>query len=147
MKAILLLLPGVAVSFQISPVPLTRSGRSLVLRSSEQGEDDGLVLNDLDQQIGQFSQDLSFSQTDFLAAARKRAEERTASSNAGAGDDDWKNLAEEKKSQYGEIDDWENSQKEAGNADSQILMFTDPPVGEGDDDEDGEGGEPKLLLF
>ena len=39
--------------------------------------------------------------------------------------------------------DWENSMKEAGNMDSQILMFTDPPA----DDEGEDAEEPKLLLF
>lgn len=87
--------------------------------------------------------DIDFGQIDFLAAARKRAEEKTASRNAGAGEEEWKNLAAEKKAQFGEIDDWENSMKEAGNMDSQILMFTDPPA----DDEGEDAEEPKLLLF
>lgn len=85
----------------------------------------------------------SITESDFLAAARKRAEMRVASANAGASDEEWKRIAEEKKAQVGEIDDWENSKKEAGNKDSQILMFTDEPV----EDENGGDDEPKLLLF
>eukprot|EP00536_Pseudo-nitzschia_multiseries_P000536 jgi/Psemu1/300133/fgenesh1_kg.6_\ len=86
-----------------------------------------------------------FGAIDFLANAKARAAAQLESNNNVAGDEDWTNLAEEKKEQFGEIDDWENSMKEAGNADSQILMFTDPPA----DGEDGEGedDEPKLLLF
>ena len=103
------------------------------------------MLDGLDQQMNQMASKFSFSESDFLRAARERAEQRTASKNASAKDDDWKDLAEQKKVEMGEIDDWENSQKEAGNEDSQILMFTSEE-GEGDG-EDGEGGEPKLLLF
>ena len=58
-------------------------------------------------------------------------------------------MAEVKEEQFGKVDDWDNSIKEAGNSDSQILMFTDPPAdGDGDDENGGEGGgDPKLLLF
>ena len=70
---------------------------------------------------------------------------RVVSSNAGATDEEWQKVASEKKEQLGEIDDWENAVKEAGNTDSQILMFTDPSAES--NDEDGEGGGPKLLLF
>ena len=85
----------------------------------------------------------SFSESDFLAAARKRAEMKVESSNAGASDEEWQSMANQKKEQYGEVDDWENSKKEAGNVDSQILMFTEPS----NDGSDGEDGEDKLLLF
>jgi hypothetical protein len=107
-------------------------------------KEDGLVLDGLDQEMGKMTSKFSFSEVDFLAAAKKRAEARVVSKNASAGDDDWKTLADEKKTKYGEIDDWENSKKEAGNEDSQILMFTDPPL---DGDDEGEDAEPKLLLF
>jgi hypothetical protein len=95
--------------------------------------------------MGKMASKFSFTESDFLAAAKKRAAERVESRNASAGDDDWKTLAERKKNEMGEIDDWENSKKEAGNEDSQILMFTQPPA----DGEDGgsDDGEPKLLLF
>jgi len=91
--------------------------------------------------------DFDFGAIDFLAAAKARAAAQVESNNNVAGDEAWQTLAEEKKEQFGEIDDWENSQKEAGNADSQILMFTEAPK-DGEDGEDGEGDdEPKLLLF
>jgi hypothetical protein len=106
---------------------------------------DGLVLDGLNKEMSKVASQFSFSEMDFLAAAKKRAEERVESKNASAGDKDWKTLAEEKNSEYGEIDDWDNSMKEAGNQDSQILMFTDPPAD--GEDEGGEGAEPKLLLF
>ena len=106
----------------------------------------GLVLDGLDDQLQKMKGQFQSYELDYLAAAKKRAEQKVASVEGGAKDEHWKNLADEKKDLYGEIDDWENSKKEAGNIDSQILMFTDPSKdGEGD----GEGGddEPKLLLF
>jgi hypothetical protein len=102
-------------------------------------EDDGLVFDGLDQEMGKMASKFSFPSLDYLAEAKKRAEARVESKNASAGDDDWQTLAEDRKSKFGEMDDWENSVKEAGNQDSQILMFTEPPT-DGDD-------EPKLLLF
>jgi hypothetical protein len=106
--------------------------------------DNDLVLDGLDQEMGNMASKFSFSELDFLAAAKKRAEARVISKNASAGDDDWKTLAEERKTNYGEIDDWENSMKEAGNQDSQILMFTDPSA---NGEDDGEDAERTLLLF
>ena len=92
---------------------------------------------------------MDFGAIDFLAAAKARAAAQVQSNNDVAGNDEWLTLADEKKEQFGEIDDWENSQKEAGNADSQILMFTEPTPSEEGEDGSGEGDddEPKLLLF
>jgi hypothetical protein len=150
--SVLLVVPDSAISFEI--VPLTpciaansrvRAYSATALRSSKGGseEEEGLILNGLDQEMRQMSSKYSFSEIDFLAAAKKRAQERPESRNASAGEADWKELAEEKKSQFGVIDDWENSMKEAGNVDSQILMFTEPTSEDGNDGDD----EPKLLLF
>eukprot|EP00980_Cylindrotheca_fusiformis_P004508 scaffold961_cov122-Cylindrotheca_fusiformis.AAC.16 len=156
---LLLLLPTVASSFSVGQSP-TRTNHQLHLdvvccsaaaagtpeqEQEEEGDDSGLVLDGLDQEMNQFKSQYSFTETDYLAAARKRAEERRESVNSGASDEEWKKIAEEKESQYGTIDDWENSIKEAGNADSKILMFTEPPPADGEDD--GEGSDPKLLLF
>jgi hypothetical protein len=105
-------------------------------------ERDGLVLDGLDQQMNQMASKFSFSESDYLRAAKERAAKRVESRNASAKDEDWQDLAEQKKVEVGEIDDWENSKKEAGNEDSQILMFTSED-GERDNDDD----EPKLLLF
>ena len=112
----------------------------------EENKPQGLVLDGLDDQLQKMKGQFQSYELDYLAAAKKRAEQKVASVEGGARDDDWKSLADEKKDLYGEIDDWENSKKEAGNVDSQILMFTEPSKGDG---EDGEGGEdePKLLLF
>mmetsp|Transcript_43164 Transcript_43164/g.104404 ORF Transcript_43164/g.104404 Transcript_43164/m.104404 type:complete len:95 (+) Transcript_43164:221-505(+) len=94
--------------------------------------------------MSEFRTEYSFTEADYLAAARKRAEERKASVNSGASDEDWQKIADEKESQVGKIDDWENAVKEAGNSDSQILMFTEPPA----DAKGEEGkGDDKLLLF
>lgn len=147
----LLCLPQHCVSFFIdSPTPWSwprarpcflSSSADDSTRSNGNGEE-GLILNELDQEMNKVALKNSFSEIDVLAAAKKRAQERPESRNSSAGDKDWKELAEEKKGQFGEIDDWENSMKEAGNVDSQILMFTEPESGEGDEDEG-----PKLLLF
>ena len=142
-SSILLCLPTLASSFVVGPtqrIPAIHTYTTTTLRAEEGEGDtdgDGLVLGDLDQEMKKVASNLDFGQIDFLAAAKQRAAEKTPSRNSGASDDDWQNLADDKKEKYGEIDDWENSVKEAGNADSQILMFTDPPAGEGEDGEDG----------
>ena len=144
MKILLLILPTLASSFAVAPISRTECKNTWLLRAEASEEGDGLVLDGLDKKMNEFRTKYSFTEADYLAAARKRAQERKASVNSGASDEDWKKIAAEKEKQYGKIDDWENSAKEAGNADSQILLFTEPPAdGEG---EDGEGGD-KLLLF
>ena len=146
----LVLFPSLASSFVLIPRVGTLQQHPRCYQSSDPNSDNteestgGLKLDGLDQEMSKMSSKFSFSESDYLAAARKRAEMKAESSNAGASDDDWKQVADEKAEKYGNIDDWENSMKEAGNSDSQILMFTDPPV---EGDEDGEGGEPKLMLF
>lgn len=144
---------------KVYPTPVTKQqSQQFVLLSSAQNDDskdipqqqqqqeDGLVLDGLDAEMGKMASKFSFTETDFLAAAKKRAAERVESKNASAADNEWQALAEEKKTEYGEIDDWDNSMKEAGNKDSQILMFTDPPAA-ADGEDKGEDDEPKLLLF
>jgi hypothetical protein len=110
----------------------------------------GLVLTGLDDQLRKVKGQFETYEMDYLAAAKRRAELKVQSIESGAKDEDWQELAQEKKGLFGEIDDWENAKKEAGNVDSQILMFTTPPPPATDDDADGGGGnsdEPKLLLF
>mmetsp|Transcript_17846 Transcript_17846/g.40807 ORF Transcript_17846/g.40807 Transcript_17846/m.40807 type:complete len:162 (+) Transcript_17846:152-637(+) len=115
------------------------------------GEDEEphLVLGDMESEMqdvrANSGMEFDFGAIDYLAAAKARAAAQVQSNNDVAGVEEWTALAEEKKEQFGEIDDWENSQKEAGNADSHILMFTEPPSEEGEGD--GEDDEPKLLLF
>lgn len=143
-SSVLFLLPSIVSSFSVLPRYMSSSS-TLLRAEQENGEqEEGLVLDGLDKKMNQIDPDYSFGAIDYLAEARKRAEERKESVNAGASDEDWQKMADEKVDQFGQIDDWENSVKEAGNADSQILMFTDPPA-DGDDDE--SGGEDKLLLF
>ncbi len=118
------------------------------MSSSPDDEEPKLVLGDMEsemQSVRKSSGDaFDFGGIDFLANAKARAAAKVESNNNVAADEQWEQLAAEKKEQYGEIDDWENSQKEAGNMDSQILMFSEPPA---EGDEDGEEEEPKLLLF
>jgi hypothetical protein len=122
---------------------------SLSMSSEPEDEEPRLVLGDMESAMKDVragsGEDFDFGGIDFLANAKARAAAKAESNNNVAGDEEWSSLAEEKKEQFGEIDDWENSAKEAGNTDSQILMFTDPPAeGEGGE---GEDDEPKLLLF
>ena len=131
------------------------SAFSFDLRMSDAEEEEAprLVLGDMDAEMrnvnAKSGMDMDFGAIDFLAAAKARAAAQVQSNNDVAGNDEWLTLADEKKEQFGEIDDWENSQKEAGNADSQILMFTEPTPSEEGEDGSGEGDddEPKLLLF
>lgn len=58
-------------------------------------------------------------EADYLAAARKRAAEQLESSNSQARDEDWQNMSEEVKKQFGiqNSGDWEEWEKAAQNAD------------------------------
>jgi hypothetical protein len=141
----LLLLPTLSSAFVVKPGVSRRKSCGVLFSEAEDEEDKGLVLDGLDKEMNKVSSDNLFGAIDYLAEARKRAEQKSASNNAGADDKEWQVLADEKKQKFGAIDDWENSQKEAGNTDSQILMFTEPAPGE--DDEDCDGSDPKLLLF
>ena len=95
----------------------------------------------MEQQLRQYKSKYPTSEADYLAAARERARARTASQGIRATQQDFEAVAEEKKKLYGEHDDWEASAKEAGNTDSQILLPQLP-----DEDDEGEGAEPTLLL-
>lgn len=114
-------------------------------------EEPRLVLGNMESEMqdvrANSGTEYDFGAIDFLALAKARAAKKVESNNNVAGDDAWEQLAEEKKEQQGEIDDWENSQKEAGNEDSKILMFTEPTEGEDGEGGEGEDDEPKLLLF
>lgn len=141
----LLLLPPVSSAFVLQPRLSSKTFTVIFEGESDEEKDKGLVLGDLDTEMRKVSSDMSFGAIDYLAEARKRAEQKAQSDNSGGGDKEWKELANEKAEKYGTVDDWENSVKEAGNTDSQILMFTEPAPGEGEDGEEGE--DPKLLLF
>ncbi len=147
MKSTLIMsLPLLASSFVLvpkisNPALMSPSNLASSLDGQQEENNDGLLLNGLDEEMSRVASKYSITESDYLAAARRRAEMRLESTHASASDEDWERIAREKKEQIGEIDDWENAQKEAGNADSQILMFTEPPA----DSEDND--EPKLLLF
>lgn len=103
-----------------------------------------LTADDISQQMNRLRSKYPTSEADYLAAARARNVAKQASSERTATDADWRQIAAEKKTAVGEIDDWENSAKEAGNVDSQILIPVQSSSGTG---EDGEEEEPKLMLF
>jgi hypothetical protein len=140
------LLPAIASSFVILPQNSASHTFALGAEADENKEEEpkGLVLTGLDSELTKMASKSPSYEMDYLAAAKKRSQEKRESVNSGAKDEDWKNLADEKEDTIGKIDDWENAQKEAGNSDSQILMFTEPST---DDGEEGEADEPKLLLF
>ena len=155
--SLLLLLPiAVVDSFSVVTPPPSRISAFTTTtqlpseaNDENQEQEQGLVLDGLDEKMNKMKGQFEGYELDYLAAARKRAELKVASVNDSSKDEDWQQIADEKKEAYGEIDDWENSKKEAGNVDSQILMFTDSSE-DGDDDEGGDGGdsgEQKLLLF
>lgn len=144
-------------SFSILP-PATHqhqhSPASSVLFSSEDTNEEppplSLILDAdaVNQQMGQLKSKYPTAEADYLAAARRRAEERTASVNDMSTDEEWFE-ANEKKSLIGDgmEDAWEKSLEEAGNADSQILIPINTIDGEGGDDDDNSGGpEPTLLI-
>mmetsp|Transcript_21142 Transcript_21142/g.31359 ORF Transcript_21142/g.31359 Transcript_21142/m.31359 type:complete len:164 (+) Transcript_21142:155-646(+) len=149
----LLLLKSVSVA-AFAPSSLTtgwkvRNDRIFSLASApeddEQEKDEEptlLIGKDLDKELKQFKSKYPTSEADFLAAARKRADEKRESVNSLAKDEDWNAVAEQRKDD--KPDDWENALEEAGNVDSQILL---PDLPTEDADEDGEEPEPQLLLF
>lgn len=97
----------------------------------------------IQQQMAQLRSKYPTSESAFLAAARARNAAKPESVNSQANDDDWKTVAAEQRTKYGDgtVDDWENSAAEAGSIESQILIPQIPS----EDDEENE--EPKLLLF
>eukprot|EP00546_Thalassionema_frauenfeldii_P012759 CAMPEP_0178913322 /NCGR_PEP_ID=MMETSP0786-20121207/10777_1 /TAXON_ID=186022 /ORGANISM="Thalassionema frauenfeldii, Strain CCMP 1798" /LENGTH=155 /DNA_ID=CAMNT_0020586049 /DNA_START=75 /DNA_END=542 /DNA_ORIENTATION=- len=104
----------------------------------EQAEEPTLLIGeDLDKELKQIKSKYPTSEADYLAAARKRAQEKKESVNSLSKDEDWQVVAE-KKGEEGDDDDWENSD------DSQILL---PDLGSDNTGEDGEEKEPELLLF
>lgn len=118
--------------------------------SPEEAPPPSLILDSdaVNQQMGQLKSKYPTAEADYLAAARKRAEEKTASVNDMSTDEEWFE-ANKKKSLIGDgmEDEWERSLEEAGNADSQILIPMSSAVdGEGDDSDDGSGPEPTLLI-
>ena len=102
-----------------------------------------LIGKALSDEMASFKSKYPTSESDYLAAARKRAEERRESVNSQSTDGDWKTMAQKKQAEGVVVDDWEQSLVEAGNEDSQILI----PIAFTEEGEDGEEPEPKLLLF
>jgi hypothetical protein len=111
----------------------------------EEEEPPALILDGVQEQMASLKSKYPTAEADYLAAARKRAEQRAESVNTMSSDRDWKEASDEKKQQFGtaaDDNDWEASAKEAGNEDSQILIPVDMSAsGDGDEDE-----EPRLLL-
>ena len=131
---LLLFLPALAASFV--PQAHTRIGWHIYAHEDE--EEPKLMLGDgVDELMKSLKSKFPTSEADYLAAARKRAEEARPSVNSNASDEDWQKISAQKSL---EEDDWETSLKEAGSDESQILI----PLAPTDND---EGEKPKLLLF
>jgi hypothetical protein len=132
-----------STGFTIAPRSVVPRGA--VLSSSTEDDDQPLRLvlsqDEMQQQMSKLRSKYPTAEADYLAAARARSTAKMASQERKATDGDYQELAEEKHKTFGETDDWEDSKKEAGNGDSQILI---PMM---DSTEDGEEDEPKLLLF
>lgn len=111
--------------------------------ASEEEEPSLLLGDDIESQMANLRSKYPTGEADYLAAARARSEAKTSSTSHEAANEEWKNLADEKK-RTGELEEdaWEASMAEAGNADSQMLIPMNDP---NDASEDPE--EPKLLLF
>ena len=127
-----------------------RNSKLNVSNEEEEPESQDLIFGDaIESEMNAVkggANEYDFGQIDYLALAKQRAANKPESNNNVAGDDEWMDLAKEKEEQFGKIDDWENSQKEAGNADSQsLLMFnTEQQSTEVDGgSEDGDDDEPK----
>ena len=103
-----------------------------------------LTADEIRQQMHRLRSQYPTSEAEYLAAARTRNAAKRASTERTATDQDWQQMAADKKHVVGALDDWENSAQEAGNVDSQILIPMESSSGTGDD---GEEEEPKLLLF
>ena len=139
---------SVATAFSIQKNPPAFVQRSTHRLSKEEANDEEeeepkLVLDDVEGQMAKLKSKYPTSEVDYLAAARARNAQKQQSSDRAASDKDWQDIAEQKKQQMGEIDDWESSKKEAGNVDSQILI----PFEQSGEDDDEDSDEPKLLLF
>ena len=140
----LLLLPLLGDAFSLITQPC---GARLV--ASRLGMTDGnesaeeLVLGDAAKaELAKIKSKYPTSEADYLAAARARSAAKMKSTERQATDEELQKLAAEKRAQMGDIDEWEESAKEAGNADSQILI---PMASEESDGKDSD--EPKLMLF
>jgi hypothetical protein len=110
-----------------------------VYTEDEQEEPQRLVLGGIGEEMNRLKSKFPTSEVDFLAAARKRAQEARESINNSASEQDWLDLDQQKQQ---DDDDWEASLNEAGNEESQILIPVQESSNDGSDDE-----EPKLLLF
>jgi len=114
--------------------------------NAEEDEEPRLILDSevMNQQLNQMKSKYPTAEADYLAAARKRAEQKLESVNHMATDEEWQGLDQEVKKQTGGNiqDGWEASLKEAGDAEtSQILISTELEGEEGEDPP-----EPTLLL-
>ena len=114
----------------IQTPPQYRHSRPLCMAEGE-GEGEGaeeeepkLVIDDIDTQLQKLSGKFPTSAVDYLAAARKRAEEKRESVNSSSTAEDWMKLANEKQKEAGseDADGWEKSLEDADNAENQIFI-------------------------
>jgi hypothetical protein len=138
-RLFLLLLPAVAAAFMPWPQSQWRS-RIYSQNENDKEEEPKLVLDGMENEMNRLKSKFPTSEVDFLAAARKRAQEARESINDSASEEDWLDIASQKQSALQTKDDWEASLNEAGNEESQILI----PI---EWSSDGEDEEPNLLLL
>jgi hypothetical protein len=95
--------------------------------------------DDVEEQIKSLTSKFPTSEADYLAAARKRAEEARTSINNEASDEDWQQVAHHDATTIND-DGWESSIA----LESEILLPKLPTQGGKDGGEEEE--EPTLLL-
>ena len=120
-----LLLPALASSFVVRPGHATAGGFATILFSAV--DDDAMYQGYADQWMEQQEQErqkhskepaIPTFEADYLAAAKARAAGKISSANSQAKDEDWQQIMEEKKNQYGiqnigSADEWEDAARNA----------------------------------
>ena len=108
-------------------------------------EEPKLITEDINEKLESLKSQYPTSAVDYLAAARKRAEEARASVNSASTDEEWMELAQ-KNNAASSDDGWEASLADAASAENQILIPSEFQTIDGEGDSDDED-EPKLLIF
>ena len=127
---------------------LSRTTRSRLYSTEEAGNNEELILgDDVQSEMSKVRSKYPVSENAYLAAAKARAQAQTESSKRRATDEDWQEIAKQKKAELGGAEDdggWEASKDDEG---MQILMPDLPSEASGGGEEGGEEEDPKLMLF